>query len=1005
MIPLQLTLKNFLSYREATLDFRGFHTACICGSNGAGKSGLLDAITWVIWGKSRASTEEDVIHTGEKNVRVDFEFICNQETYRIIRTRERGRSCTLEFQVKSNSGNYKTLSLKGLRPTQQQIITSLKLDYDTFINSAYLRQGRANEFMLRRPSERKQILAQLLKLERYEELATKAKDISKEYKGKVEQLEEILQPIEQQLERKEAITSQLTTITTELTALQERTEEDKERLQKLQAADHGRQTAQQQLIWHQTQHENLSRDYDRLSLDHSQLQTQLKTLAQLLSKEREITANYNQLLKWQEEEETLAAKFTTYQNAQQQRQELEKQLIKRSNEFNLQISQSLTHLDTLAEQEKEQEQVLRGAEEVEAALKKLHILRSKLEELDGLQHQVSPLLQQRQTLEREIQLLEAKRTAQLEEKRSTAEQLAVQMAVVPEKRQALLIVDREIEELEKKRVYRQRVEDKGTERRDFRGRLEEKQGICQEQLEQLRQKLKMLQSPGAACPLCEQKLDEHHRERVIGKTKSQYQENEQQLWAIREQMATCERELQVLREEYAQLTQELAPYDQLQHELGQLEAQLEATGEVYSQLQQIKLEIESLERSFVVGNYGSELERELTELDQLIANLNYDEQTHTLVRKEVEKWRWAEIKQAKIEEARRVREKIAAVKPQCEETIASLQRQREGCETKIKQQIGELDGQIAQLGYDRTQHNKLIAQLRQGTTWHLRQKELEQAKTEYPQKQKRLEELTQVLKSRLEEKATLEKQINTIVLQMEEMGDKGAEIKALQQQIQQRRRQLDALIGQQGRLQQELTQLKLLAKQHEDSCQQLKNGRRQYLVYQELAQAFGKNGIQALTIENILPQLESQANQIIARLTDNQLHIQFLTQKAAISRSKKSAKLIDTLEIAIADIRGTRAYETYSGGEAFRINFAIRLALAQLLAQRAGTEMQMLIIDEGFSSQDKEGCKRLIAAINAIAADFSCILTVTHMAQFKAAFQNRIEVLKGDGGSQLRILT
>ncbi|MFN7907434.1 MAG: AAA family ATPase, partial [Microcystis sp.] len=55
MIPLQLTLKNFLSYREAVLDFRGLHTACICGANGAGKSSLLEAITWAIWGESRVS--------------------------------------------------------------------------------------------------------------------------------------------------------------------------------------------------------------------------------------------------------------------------------------------------------------------------------------------------------------------------------------------------------------------------------------------------------------------------------------------------------------------------------------------------------------------------------------------------------------------------------------------------------------------------------------------------------------------------------------------------------------------------------------------------------------------------------------------------------------------------------------------------------------------------------------------------------------------------------------
>ena len=166
MIPLQLTLKNFLSYRDATLNFKGLHTACICGANGAGKSSLLEAITWVVWGKSRAATEDDVINGGGKNVRVDFDFSCNNQTYRIIRSRTRGRSSSLEFQVETKAGNFKSITAKGLRATQDEIISCLKLDYDTFTNSAYLRQGRADEFMLRRPSERKQILADLLKLDR-----------------------------------------------------------------------------------------------------------------------------------------------------------------------------------------------------------------------------------------------------------------------------------------------------------------------------------------------------------------------------------------------------------------------------------------------------------------------------------------------------------------------------------------------------------------------------------------------------------------------------------------------------------------------------------------------------------------------------------------------------------------------------------------------------------------------------------------------------------------------
>ncbi|HEY9654761.1 MAG TPA: SbcC/MukB-like Walker B domain-containing protein, partial [Crinalium sp.] len=157
-------------------------------------------------------------------------------------------------------------------------------------------------------------------------------------------------------------------------------------------------------------------------------------------------------------------------------------------------------------------------------------------------------------------------------------------------------------------------------------------------------------------------------------------------------------------------------------------------------------------------------------------------------------------------------------------------------------------------------------------------------------------------------------------------------------------------------------------------------------------------------------------NQILSRLSANQLHIQFVTQRsnrrdqarqAKASKARNTlqqTKLIETLDILIADAHGTRPYETYSGGEAFRVNFAIRLALARLLAHRSGTALQMLIVDEGFGTQDAEGCDRLIAAINAIAPDFACILTVTHVPHFKEAFQSRIEVFKTEQGSQVSLV-
>ena len=63
MIPLRLELTNFLSYRDtAVLDFNGIHLACISGANGAGKSTILDAMTWALFGQSRSRSDEDLIN-------------------------------------------------------------------------------------------------------------------------------------------------------------------------------------------------------------------------------------------------------------------------------------------------------------------------------------------------------------------------------------------------------------------------------------------------------------------------------------------------------------------------------------------------------------------------------------------------------------------------------------------------------------------------------------------------------------------------------------------------------------------------------------------------------------------------------------------------------------------------------------------------------------------------------------------------------------------------------
>jgi DNA repair protein SbcC/Rad50 len=71
LVPVKLELKNFMCYKDATLELDGVHLACLSGDNGAGKSAILDAITWSLWGKARAGADE-LIALGEIEMRTDL---------------------------------------------------------------------------------------------------------------------------------------------------------------------------------------------------------------------------------------------------------------------------------------------------------------------------------------------------------------------------------------------------------------------------------------------------------------------------------------------------------------------------------------------------------------------------------------------------------------------------------------------------------------------------------------------------------------------------------------------------------------------------------------------------------------------------------------------------------------------------------------------------------------------------------------------------------------------
>jgi len=151
-----------------------------------------------------------------------------------------------------------------------------------------------------------------------------------------------------------------------------------------------------------------------------------------------------------------------------------------------------------------------------------------------------------------------------------------------------------------------------------------------------------------------------------------------------------------------------------------------------------------------------------------------------------------------------------------------------------------------------------------------------------------------------------------------------------------------------------------------------------------------------MLIETVVPQLEQETNILLGRMTDNRMHIKLETQR---ERRTGQGEPIETLEINVNDELGPRSYEMYSGGEAFRINLALRIALSKVLAQRVGAPLPTLFIDEGFGTQDASGRERMLDVIGSIQDDFEKIIVITHLEDMKDVFPVRIEVQKGPEGS------
>ena len=1006
MIPVRLELQNFLSYgtEAPPLEFDHFEVACLSGGNGEGKSALLDAMTWAVWGEARKSSgrrkpDEELIRIGTRHMKVSFAFDLEGTRYRVVRSFSRSEtgkttSSDLEFQLKDAEGDgYRPLTGSTQRETQARIDDTLGLDYDTFINSAFLLQGRSDEFTQKSPSQRKEILTRILNLSKYEALEDKArnhwraaKERQKRAEAEVERLEEDLEDVPDWEDERETVQAEIEAQRETLSDLRGREKELTQKRADLEAKAREAESLRESI-------EALDERIEEHAEEKDRLNERIADAEALLEERDTIEAAYEEYQSLTDERDELEENRERHRALEQELDEKTAALRERRNEVERRLDRRTVERSGLEESVEECEKTLAERAEVETQLRRAQAARQRVQEQKRVRLHRERLEEQkaeareaivgtRQQLRGEIETLKS----QIEEEEKALEQkggLEERIEALQAKRERQEALMGRMEEVEQKGMTLSRTLQERT------GQLEAWQDERAQEVEELR---RFQETDGDVCPTCGTELTEEHRREVVSTLQSHIEELDSAIEDEQDRLAEKKSERAELRQTYRQLREKHDALDGVDEALAAAQEQCRALEETTESIATQREKLDQLTQRLKQGTYAESARRRWQARRQRLAATAFDPDEYEALQNRAAQFDRYVDRLQEINEAAARRQNLLRKIEEHDEEIEELRTalEEETVAEELRADIEDLREQIDQVEFDPDRFQEVRERLQSLSDVPDRHSALTNARQnrdDWNEQQARIQDR---LGDAREEKADLKKKVAGLKSALDGKAEVIEEQEGLSERVREEEETLNDLQQRLGKLNAKLEQAEADREALADAKDEREEATAERQRYKHLRAAFGKHGIPSLIIEETLPDIEERANRILDRLTDGRMHVRLDTLK-----EKKSGGTKETLEIIITDEHGVpRPYETYSGGESFRVNFALRVALAQLLVERSGVRVRTLVIDEGFGTQDEAGIERLVEAIQAIREDFAKILVITHLERLKRAFPVRIEVEK-----------
>lgn len=941
----RLQLTNFRQYMDLDLTFGDGITA-IVGANGSGKSTLLEAICWSLYGAEalRSKIEEvrplflSLLDSGSQrargtNPKAVLTFSLGDATYEVERTAQGARLYRLQSEREAIADG-----TTAVNHTVQRLLGGMT--YRQFLTSFFAQQGELQFLHFDKARRREEVL-RMLGLER----VTRS----------VKWMDEELAKGRSELRGKQSLP-----LSPE--EAKARLEQAKEEQQTAIAELHNAEATLEAAKADWEHWKPIAEQWDARKTAYDSLQTQVQLLEQnIQTREGELNRLQAELSEAQAARarlEELRPQGERYKQVREQLRQLEElqRYEQRRAELRVQMENLTTQIKEkeaqLVEAEAELSRLQKQKDEIDAQEQRMRELNEKAKLAEELRRRLEQLDNRKLAVQRQLSAIDAQIASLNERVEQVNRQIAATEGVHEEAQRISALVgeaDNRVKELEKEleRLERQRtgaIASADAEAMSLRQQMR--------QIEERRKNVESL-GPDGECPVCTRRLGEEFSS-VVKHFDLELQEAEKRLQAALSRKAEAERDTEAIDQCRANLQEARTDLQQYREQLARLQEQIRQRESWIQEAQNLRQQLDSLsqQRERVASSYDAEEHERV--------RLQAEELQPAAQQALVERQVWLERRNQWQREMARVQDAMKQLRA----TLEQLQKALATAEAEM---------QLLPTGYDATLHEQLrreMADLQPVWDEALR---LHSVAQRLPDLQARSDEAQSALLSAKEQLEQTRQNLQHLAYNEQEyqnvmsqfaacegaLRDAETLVRVLQERVKQREEQVAALEEQWQRLQEHLRELREL----------------QHAVLRDETVRNWLRSFADLLNGEVVPELQERAGELLNLLTDGRY-----TQ----------LRISEEFEFTLVD--EDRPKPIISGGEEDIVNLSLRLAMAEMICERSGQPLGLLVLDEVFGSLDTDRRENTLQLLRRLRDRFDQIIIISHIEEIQAGADRCLQV-------------